>query len=191
MEAALDAARDGVLIERDERVVYANAAYARLLGYRSSTELVRRRTAELIAECDAERLTRFGHMRVSGKRVPAAYDFAALRSDGTSVRLEASVSMSVADGVPYITTIARPFAEEDPSPAEGVIAGPHDRLSARERQVMEMLLAGKRPKAIAFELGLAENTVATHRTRLLEKIGVSDTRELFQYALRHRLLDWS
>ena len=42
-----------------------------------------------------------------------------------------------------------------------------------------------------MELGVTENTVATHRTRLLEKIGVADNRELYQYALRHRLVDWS
>ena len=191
MEAALDAARDGILIERSEHVMYANASYAQLLGYRTSTELVRRRVADLIAGCDAERLVQFGRLRIAGKRVPSAYDFAALRSDGKSVRLQASVSVSIAGGLPSIMTIVRPFCAAIDAPTEGPIAGAHDTLSPREQQVMDMLLRGRRLKAIAFDLGLTENTVATHRKRLLEKIGVGNNHELCQYALRHRLVDWS
>lgn len=191
MAAALDAAGDGILIESAERVVYANAWYAALLGYRGTTDIVRRPVAELVAESDAERLVRFGRMRVLGQRVPSSYDFAALRSDGAAVRLQASVSLSFCGGTSLITTIVRPFAETSPLSAEEPIAGAHDQLSTRERQVMQMLLEGKRPKVIALELGLSETTVATHRTRLLGKIGVTENRELFQYALRHRLVDWS
>lgn len=191
MQAAFDAARDGILIESRERVVYANAAYAQLLGYSGSMELVRRSIAELVADCDADRLVQFGRLRLSGKRVPSSYDFAALRSDGASVRLQASVSVSISGGLSYIMTIVRLFCAGVDAAIDGPIAGTHDALSPRERQVMEMLLGGKRPKIIAFELGLTQNTVATHRTRLLEKIGVGDNRELYQYALRHRLVDWS
>lgn len=190
MYEALEAAREAIVIESGEQVVYANTSYAQLLGYRGSTDLVRRSIAELIAESDAERLVQFGRLRVSGKRVPSSYDFAALRMDGSSIRLQASVSFSISRGLPYIMTIARPFCTAIDAPIEGPIAGMHDALSPRERQVMEMLVAGRRPKAIAFELGLTENTVATHRTRLLEKLGVGDNLELYQYALRHGLVDW-
>ena len=195
IEAALDAATDGVVIESREQVVYANASYAALLGYRRSVELVGRRIADLVADCDAERLAQFGRQRMSGKRVPSSYDFVALRRDGSSVRLQASVSLSMSGGLAYIMTIVRPFIAAITASVDGHIdepmAGPHDDLSPRELQVMEMLVGGKRPKLIAMELGVTENTVATHRTRLLEKIGVADNRELYQYALRHRLVDWS
>jgi PAS domain S-box-containing protein len=188
--SALDTATDGVLIEAAERVLYANDAYAALLGYRRATDLVSRPIGELIAEEDTDRLIRFGRARISGQRVPSAYDFAALRSDVSNVRLQASVSLSMFGGTPYIMTIARRFVGAEPL-AAAPIPGPHEVLSARESQVMRMLLDGKRPKEIAFALGLTENTVATHRTRLLGKMGVRDNRELFQYALRHRLVDWS
>lgn len=191
MEAALDAAVDGIVIEANQQIIYCNAAYAALLGYRRSTDVIRRPLPEIVADFDVDRLTRFGRMRVCGQRVPSSYDFAALRSDGSLVRVQASVSLSVSGGVPYITTIARPCSSAMEKSADGPRPGPHDTLSVRERQVMEMLLAGKRPKVIALELGLSENTVATHRARLLGKIGVAENRELFQYALRHRLVDWS
>jgi PAS domain S-box-containing protein len=191
LEAAFDSVWDGILVESNEHVVYANAAYARLLGYRSAADLVPRRIAELIADSDAQRLVQFSRLRASGKFVPQCYDFAARRSNGSSVRLQASVSVSKSGPQTYITTIVRPFTAAIEAPNAGPLPGSHDTLSPRERQVMEMLLAGTRPKTIALELKLTENTVATHRARLLEKMGVSDTRELFQYALRHRLVDWS
>lgn len=144
IHAALDTARDGILIECAEQVVYANTSYAQLLGYRGPAELVRRSIGELIAECDSERLVQFGRSRVSGKRVPSSYDFAALRSDGSSVRLQASVSVSISGGRSYIMTIARPFSTPVDAPTDGPIAGMHDSLSPR-----------------------------------------------YQYAIRHRLVDWS
>jgi two-component system response regulator DctR len=51
-------------------------------------------------------------------------------------------------------------------------------LSARERQVMELLLAGKANKAIAAELGIATRTVEVHRARVFEKLGVRSAVEL-------------
>ena len=66
---------------------------------------------------------------------------------------------------------------------------PH--LSRREREVMLRLVAGQRLKEIAHDLGLSDKTVATHRQRLLRKLQLADNRELYRYALRQGLLDWS
>ncbi|HEY0371609.1 MAG TPA: LuxR C-terminal-related transcriptional regulator [Thermoanaerobaculia bacterium] len=188
MQSVLDTVHDGILIEAVERVVYVNAAYAELLAYRRTDELTARPVTDLIADCDVDRLLRFSRRRSAGKPVPSAYDFVALRRDATTIRLQASVSLAFCGGMPYITTIVRPSSTAEPGLA---VPGPHDQLSPREGEVLAMILAGKRPKVIALELELAENTVATLRVRLFEKIGVADIRELFQYALRHRLIDWS
>ena len=191
MQTALDTANEGILIESAERVVYANAAYAELLAYRRAEELTSRAVTDIIADADVDRLLRFGRLRQTGKHAPAAYDFAARRRDASTIRLQASVSLALSGGTSYITTIVRPIPIAIPSEQATIIAGPHDQLSPREREVMDMILAGKRPKIIALELHLAENTIATLRLRLLEKIGIGDNRALFQYALRHRLIDWS
>lgn len=190
MQVVLDTATDGILIEVGERVVYVNEAYAELLSYRRTAEITSRSMTELIADADVDRLLRFGRMRMAGERAPSAYDFAARRRDDSSIRLQASVSLALCGGTSYITTIVRPFYSRV-AELGNVISGPHEQLSPREREVMELLLEGKRPKVIAADLDVAENTVATLRLRLLEKIGIRDTRELFQYALRHRLIDWS
>ena len=191
MRNVLDTATDGVLIEAAERVVYVNEAYAELLGYRRADEIMARTVRELISADDAERLVAYGYSRIAGGPAPSSYDFAALRRDNTSVVLNASVSVTVHQRTAYITTIARPSPRAAAVTRSEITAGPHDALSARERQIMDMILAGKRTKHIALDLDLTETTVATHRSRLLGKIGVADNRELYRYALRHNLVDWS
>lgn len=53
-------------------------------------------------------------------------------------------------------------------------------LSSREREVMELVLAGKYNKVIADELGIAMRTVEVHRARIFEKMGVKSAVELAQ-----------
>jgi two-component system response regulator DctR len=51
-------------------------------------------------------------------------------------------------------------------------------LSAREREVMNLLLVGKMNKVIADELGITMRTVEVHRARIFEKMGVRSAVEL-------------
>lgn len=67
-------------------------------------------------------------------------------------------------------------------------AAPHERLSPREFQVFQMLVAGRSVTEIANELALSVKTVSTHRSRLLEKLGVRNTAELMRYAAAQNLL---
>jgi two-component system response regulator DctR len=53
-------------------------------------------------------------------------------------------------------------------------------LSQREREVMDMILAGKANKVIADDLSIAMRTVEVHRARALEKMGVRSAVELSQ-----------
>lgn len=52
------------------------------------------------------------------------------------------------------------------------------RLTVRERQVMELLVNGKRTKQIAKYLGVGAQTAAKHRTKVLEKMSVENEVEL-------------
>jgi two-component system response regulator DctR len=53
-----------------------------------------------------------------------------------------------------------------------------DSLSDRERQVMDLVLAGKLNKVIADELGISMRTVEVHRAHVFEKMGVRTAVEL-------------
>jgi len=53
-----------------------------------------------------------------------------------------------------------------------------EKLSARQSEVLELLVAGKHSKQIANELGIGEKTVAKHRSGVLEKMQVDSVVEL-------------
>ena len=67
-------------------------------------------------------------------------------------------------------------------------AAPHERLSPREFEVFRALVAGRSVTEIANELSLSVKTVSTHRSRLLQKLGVRNTAELMRYAAAQNLL---
>ena len=66
--------------------------------------------------------------------------------------------------------------------------GHHQRLSPREREVMNMILSGRRLKEIAAQLDISVKTVTTHRSRLLRKLGVEDNLGLYRYGVRNGLI---
>ena len=59
-------------------------------------------------------------------------------------------------------------------------------LSAREREVLDLVVTGKANKVIAHELGLSPKTVEAHRARLMKKLNVSSVAELVQLSLEHK-----
>jgi two-component system invasion response regulator UvrY len=64
----------------------------------------------------------------------------------------------------------------------------HSLLSDREFQVLCLIAGGKPPREIAAELNVSVKTIATHRTRLLVKMGLRNNAQLIQYAIDHGLL---
>jgi NarL family two-component system response regulator LiaR len=63
----------------------------------------------------------------------------------------------------------------------------YESLTAREREVLELIGRGFANKRIAVELGIAEKTVKTHVSNLLGKLGVADRTQAALYASRlHR-----
>jgi DNA-binding NarL/FixJ family response regulator len=65
---------------------------------------------------------------------------------------------------------------------------PHEALSDREFEVLRLLVDGLGPTEIGERLHLSVKTVSTHKTRILEKLGLGSTAELVRYALEHKLV---
>jgi two-component system, NarL family, invasion response regulator UvrY len=65
---------------------------------------------------------------------------------------------------------------------------PHEKLSAREDEVMRMIAAGKPTRVIAGEMALSVKTVSTFRARILHKMNMKSNAELTQYVIQNRLL---
>jgi DNA-binding NarL/FixJ family response regulator len=66
-------------------------------------------------------------------------------------------------------------------------APPHEILSDREFQVLQMLASGKSINDIAEALALSAKTISTHKMRLMQKLGLANNAELIRYAIRHGL----
>ena len=61
-------------------------------------------------------------------------------------------------------------------------------LSAREQEVLELLVHGYSLSVIAEKLYISIKTVSTYKTRLMLKLGCTQKSELVEYALKHKLL---
>lgn len=66
---------------------------------------------------------------------------------------------------------------------------PHARLSDREFQIFEKIIAGARLTDIAGELNLSIKTVSTHKSRILQKMHMTSDTDLVRYAIAKGLLD--
>jgi len=62
--------------------------------------------------------------------------------------------------------------------ARADVAARMARLTAREREVMQLVVAAKSPKQIALQLGLSRKTVDVHRGHIMMKMGVESSVEL-------------
>lgn len=92
----------------------------------------------------------------------------------------------VALGGVFVTpTIAELLARSVREDASRV---PHETLSNREFQVLELFAQGRSVSDIAGRLSLSANTISTYRARVFEKLGVRNMAELLSYAARHDLL---
>ena len=61
-------------------------------------------------------------------------------------------------------------------------------LSARELEIVQLIVDGQSLKEIASQLGLSANTVAVHRANIMEALGIHKTAELVVYAIRNGLV---
>lgn len=65
---------------------------------------------------------------------------------------------------------------------------PADPLTAREREVLQLIAEGKTTKEIAKLLGVSVKTVESHRARLMDKLDIRQTAGLVRYAIRRGLI---
>ncbi|MCB9960109.1 MAG: response regulator transcription factor [Rhodospirillaceae bacterium] len=68
-------------------------------------------------------------------------------------------------------------------------AAPRTRLTDRERQTLNMVIAGRSNREIAEGLGISIKTVDKHRTSLMQKLEVSSVAQLVARALKEGLID--
>jgi len=113
----------------------------------------------------------------------------ALEAGACGYLLKDAASAEVADG---IRAAARGESPLDPRAARTILSArsepdPLAVLSAREREVLALLLEGLPNKLIARRLEISEKTVKSHLTRVFREIGVTDRTQAALWAERHGL----
>lgn len=68
-------------------------------------------------------------------------------------------------------------------------APPHELLSDREFQVLQLLGKGHSLNEIGEQLSISAKTISSHKARLMEKLGIDNNADLVRYVIRHGLVD--
>jgi DNA-binding NarL/FixJ family response regulator len=80
----------------------------------------------------------------------------------------------------------------DRSPDSGLTVAtesPRSRLTAREREIVQLLAEGKSNKEVAAALNISIKTAETHRTNIMNKLDLRSITELVRYAVRNNIVE--
>jgi DNA-binding NarL/FixJ family response regulator len=64
-----------------------------------------------------------------------------------------------------------------------------DRLTPRQREIVQLLAEGKSSKEVAVALGLSVKTAETHRANIMRKLDCHSVSEVVRYAIRNKIID--
>lgn len=106
-----------------------------------------------------------------------------LKSDSPR-QLLGAVEAVAAGGKYFMRAAGSPALSGQRSGASNTIP----RLSAREREIVQLLAEGHTSKEIAARLGIAFKTVDAHRTNIMRRLNIHALAELVRYAVRERII---
>ena len=93
---------------------------------------------------------------------------------------------------PYFTPHATEVILGNFSTGEPVTEIPElvsDRLTSREREIVQLLAEGKSSKEVASSLGISVKTAETHRANVMRKLELHSVSELVRYAVRNQIIE--
>jgi DNA-binding NarL/FixJ family response regulator len=97
---------------------------------------------------------------------------------------------TVAQGKPFFSPAVTSALLEDymRSMQQRNLKDSYDLLTEREQEVLQLLAEGKSNKEAAAVLDVSTNTIETHRTNLMQKLGLHNTAEIVLYAVRKKII---
>jgi DNA-binding NarL/FixJ family response regulator len=119
--------------------------------------------------------------------------FRALRAGARGYVVKEAVSADLVRAVLAVTAGERFLSSQITELVIGGVLGnsethsPLERLSKREREVLHLTVAGSSSAEIAQRLSLSRKTVDTYRSRIMDKLGVSDLAGLIHFAIEHAM----
>jgi DNA-binding NarL/FixJ family response regulator len=107
--------------------------------------------------------------------------------DAAVEELELAVKAVAQDKTYLSPSVSRTVVESYLQRAAGEEA-PIERLTARQREVLQLLGEGKNTKEIAHLLGISIKTAEAHRSQLMDRLDIHDVAGLVRYAIRTGLI---
>ncbi len=111
----------------------------------------------------------------------------ALEAGAKGYILKNAMDIDLANAIKQVASgqrvIAQGLLSSTPLPGDD-----SDKLTNREKQILQLIAEGKSNKEIAVLLNLSVNTVSVHRANLMEALGIHRTAELVLYAVRKGLV---
>jgi DNA-binding NarL/FixJ family response regulator len=124
------------------------------------------------------------HARASVVRDAMAGGAHAVITKGAPLReLREGIERVVAGGHFYCSETSRLLREAVTAPERT------DQLTARQREILRAVASGMSSKEIASALSLSEKTVANHRARIMDRLGVRDVAGLTRHAMALGLVE--
>jgi DNA-binding NarL/FixJ family response regulator len=87
----------------------------------------------------------------------------------------------------YISPVLR-TAANDAEARKGSGGDPQDRLTPRQREILQMIAEGMTSREIGASLHIHIKTVESHRMHLMRRLGIHDVAGLVRYAIRHKVV---
>lgn len=108
----IEGANMGVVVIRDDQILFANQALAEMIGYDRSEEIVALGSVDAyVAPEDRARMRAYREARITGEAVPSSHEFRALRKDGGERWFESHPSIIAWDDEPSILVIMHDVTE--------------------------------------------------------------------------------
>lgn len=125
----------------------------------------------------------------------AKHIFRALKAGAKGYLLKGSASNEVVEAIRTVKNGQRYLSQKISEEVRGEltrhsldrIEDPLDRLSSREREVLQLVVEGKSSPEIAVQLHLSVKTVETYRYRVMQKLNINDLPSLVKFAIQHGL----
>ena len=110
-----------------------------------------------------------------------------LLKDAATAELELAIR-SIAEDKTYLSpSISRTVIDSYLERVGGKFS-PLEQLTARQREILQLIAEGKNTKEIASDLDISVKTVESHRLQLMERLNIHDVAGLVRYAIRSGLV---
>lgn len=98
-----------------------------------------------------------------------------------------AIQTALRGGTFVSSALHNPALDELLNPSRRHVKGTVE-LTARQRDVLQLLAEGKSAKEIGGILGISPRTVETHKYKMMDELGISTAAELIQHAIKHGLI---